>query len=85
MMLNRCDPPSVEVLKRIEIVYLETKNDYLGFMASVHTKQKDPVGLVVVDGIDCYYKSTGKQNELAELAKVFAFLLDAAEFLGKSR
>ena len=84
-MLNGRNQPYIDILNKIQMVYLTTKNEYLEFMASIHIKQKDPVRLMIVDDIDFYYKETEKHNELAVLAKVYAFLLDAAAFLDQLR
>ena len=83
MVLSGCKYPSVDILKRIQMVYLATKKEYLEFMASIHTKQKDPIRLMVVDDIDHYYSQAEKHNELALLARIYTFLLDAAAFLSQ--
>ena len=84
-MLNGCESPSYEMLKRIKMIYLETKNEFLEFMASVHINQADHIRLIIVDDIDLYYRQSVKQNELAGLARIYAFLLDAAAFLSQPR
>ena len=85
LILNGCESPSYETLKRIKMFYLETKNEFLEFMASVHINQTDHVRLIIVDDIDFYYRQNAKQNELAGFAKIYAFLLDAVAFLSQPR
>ena len=67
------------------MIHLATKKEYLEFMASVHVKQRDPVQLIIVDDVDFYYRQAEKQNELAVLARIYAFLHDAAAFLSQLR
>ena len=81
LLLNGRDQPSVEVLNKIQIIYLANKNDFLEFMASIHLKYKHPIGVLIVDDIDSYYNEMGKRNELGTQAKIFAYLLDAVAFL----
>ena len=83
LLLAEREQPSVETLDKIEIVYLERKNELLEFTASVHIKYKEPIDVFIVDDIDHYYREEPKRSQLAAQAKVFAFVLDAVAFMNR--
>ena len=72
--------PTNQTLKLIQMVYIEDREEFLKYMATIHTTQK-LAHIILVDGIDQFYGEVSSRNqEMAVIAKVLAFTVDAFLF-----
>lgn len=81
---GRTQPTSV-TLNYIQVVYLETREEYLNYMASIHFSTSRPFSAVIIDGINAFVPSTIKKEDLSSVAKVFALTVDSFLFQKSKR
>ena len=63
------------------MVYLETREEFLKYMASVHCSNLDVVfHCIIVDGLDSYVTGGAKNEDLTIMARLVAFTVDAYSF-----
>lgn len=72
--------PASGTLKYIQMVYLETKEEFLNYMASIHFSTSRVFSTIIVDDINVYFPATIKNEDLPVLAKIFALTVDAFLF-----
>lgn len=72
--------PASTTLNYIQMVYLETREEYLNYMASIHFSTSRLFTAVIVDDINAYFPATIKNEDLSLVAKVFALTVDAFLF-----
>ncbi|EDO46323.1 predicted protein [Nematostella vectensis] len=76
------EQPTGSVLKRIHMVYLGSKEEYLKYMSSLHVELSDLVfHCMIVDGLDCYIGGVAKNEDVAVIARLLAYTVDAFTFL----
>ena len=76
---GRTQPSSV-TLKNIQMVYLETKEEFLNYMASIHMSTARVSHAIIVDNIDAYFPANMRNEDLSLVAKIFALTVDAFLF-----
>lgn len=67
-------------LKYIQMVYLETREEFLNYMASIHFTTSRVFNAVIVDDINVYFPATIRNEDLPLVAKIFALTVDAFLF-----
>lgn len=72
--------PLTNVLQRIRMVYLESANELLKYLASTHLNQSTTVDCMIIDGLDLYINNGQKNEDLSMLARILAYAVDAYEF-----
>ena len=72
--------PASGTLKYIQIIYLETREDFLNYMASVHFSTSRLFSALIVDDVNAYFPATIRNEDLSLVAKVFALTVDAFLF-----
>ena len=72
--------PSSGTLKNIQMVYLETKEEFLNYMASIHMSTARVSHAFIVDNIDAYFPANMRNEDLSLVAKIFALTVDAFLF-----
>ena len=77
--INLREQPNMSTLKRIEILYLESVEDFLQVMITIHLRKKK-YELVIVDGMDEYFLPMSKDS-VGIASKLCSFALDAVAYL----
>jgi len=72
--------PTSNTLNYVQIVYLDTREEYLNYMSSIHFLTSLKFNAVIVDGIDAYFPATIKKEDLPIVARVMALTVDAFLF-----
>lgn len=72
--------PTSNTLNYVQIVYLDTREEYLNYMSSIHFLTSLKFNAVIVDGIDAYLPTTIKKEDLSIVARVMALTMDAFLF-----
>ena len=72
--------PSSGTLKYIQMVYLETREEFLNYMASIHMSTAKVFNAIIVDNIDAYFPANMRNEDLSLVAKIFALTVDAFLF-----
>lgn len=72
--------PASGTLKYIQMVYLETRDEFLNYMASIHFSTSRVFNAIIVDDINVYFPTTIKNEDLPVVAKIFALTVDAFLF-----
>jgi late competence protein required for DNA uptake (superfamily II DNA/RNA helicase) len=72
--------PSTSTLQKIHMVYLESKDEFLKYMASIHLNLDKTFHCMIVDNLDSYVAGIGKNEELTVMARLLAFTVDAYNF-----
>lgn len=72
--------PSSGTLNYIQMVYLETREEFLKYMACIHFSTSRLFTAVIVDDISGYFPATIRNEDLSLVAKVFALTVDAFLF-----
>lgn len=72
--------PASDTLKYIQMVYLETREEFLNYMASIHFSTSRVFNAIIVDDINVYFPTTIKNEDLSVVAKIFALTVDAFLF-----
>lgn len=72
--------PTSDALKYIQMVYLETREEFLNYMASIHFSTSRVFSAIIVDDINAYFPATNRNEDLSLVAKVFALTVDAFLF-----
>jgi len=72
--------PTSGTLNYIQMVYLETREEFLNYMASIHFSTSRLFSAVIVDDISTYLPATIRNEDLSVVAKVFALTVDAFLF-----
>ena len=80
LLANGRSRPTNGTLKYIQMMYLESRRDFLNYMASIHFATNKPFSAIIVDDVDEYYTSSTKNEDLSLTARVFALAVDAFEF-----
>ena len=62
------------------MVYLETKEDYLNYMASIHFSTSRKFSSIIVDDLSTYLPASIRNEDLSSVAKLFALTVDAFVF-----
>ena len=62
------------------MVYLETKEEFLNYMASIHMSTARVSHAIIVDNIDAYFPANMRNEDLSSVAKIFALTVDAFLF-----
>lgn len=75
--------PSSANLKYIQVVYLESREEFLHYMASVHCDASKHFTSIIVDDIDLYFSGLTRNEDLSIAARVFAYTVDAFNFQPK--
>lgn len=77
------EKPSVRKLKRIELYYPSTTQEFFRLLNSIHL-QKNSYQLVIIDNFDHFYLPY-KKDIMKMAAKLCAFIVDAVSYLSLSR
>lgn len=72
--------PSTSILLKINMVYLETREEFLKYMASIHCTFDMVFHCLIVDGLDSYVTGAAKNEDLTVMARLLAFTVDAFNF-----
>lgn len=80
LLANGRTQPSSETLRFIQMVYLETKEDYLNYMASIHFSTSRKFSSIIVDDLSTYLPASIRNEDLSSVAKLFALTVDAFVF-----
>ena len=73
--------PASSTLNYIQMVYLETREEFLKYMACIHFSTSRLFTAVIVDDINnAYFPGTIRNEELSLVAKVLALTVDAFLF-----
>ncbi|XP_031552990.1 uncharacterized protein LOC116290135 [Actinia tenebrosa] len=72
--------PSTSILRKIHMVYLETREEFLKYMASIHCNLDVVFHCLIVDGLDSYVTGAAKNEDLTVMARLLAFTVDAFNF-----
>jgi len=76
------DQPSMKVLKRIEIIYPKTSEQFLKVLSTVHLSELH-YDLVMIDDLDEYYLPLCKDT-MRQVAHLSAMVMDSIAFMRKS-
>ena len=80
LLANGRTQPSSETLRLIQMVYLETKEDYLNYIASIHFSTSRKFSSIIVDDLSAYLPATIRNEDFSSVAKLFALTVDAFVF-----
>lgn len=72
--------PASGTLKYIQMAYLESREEFLNYMASIHFSTSRVFNAVLVDDINEYFPATIRNEDLPAIAKIFALTVDAFLF-----
>lgn len=72
--------PASGTLKYIQMVYLESREEFLNYMASIHFSTSRVFNAILVDDINEYFPATIRNEDLPVVAKIFALTVDAFLF-----
>lgn len=72
--------PTSGTLNYIQMVYLETREEFLNYMASIHFSTSRQFSAIIIDDINAYFPATIRNEDLSVVAKVFALTMDAYLF-----
>lgn len=72
--------PASGTLKYIQMVYLESREEFLNYMASIHFSTSRVFNSIIVDDINEYFPETIRNEDLPAVAKIFALTVDAFLF-----
>lgn len=72
--------PESGTLKYIQMVYLETREEFLNYLASIHYSTSRVFDAIIVDDINEYFPATIRNEDLPLVAKIFALTVDAFLF-----
>ena len=72
--------PESGTLKYIQMVYLETREEFLNYMASIHFLTSRVFNAIIVDDMNGYFPATIRNEDLPLVAKIFALTVDAFLF-----
>ena len=72
--------PASGTLKYVQMVYLETKEEFLNYMASIHFSTSRVFNAIIVDDINGYFPAAIRNEDLPLVAKIFALTVDAFLF-----
>lgn len=80
LLANGRTQPTSDALKYIQMVYLETREEFLNYMASIHFSTSRVFSAIIVDDVNAYFPATIRNEDLSLVAKVFALTVDAFLF-----
>ena len=72
--------PESGALKYIQMVYLETRDEFLNYMAAIHFSTSRVFNAIIVDDMNGYFPATIRNEDLPLVAKIFALTVDAFLF-----
>lgn len=73
--------PLTNVLQKIRMVYLESSNELLKYLASVDMDQISNVDCIAIDDLDFYIHNGQKNEDLTTLARILAYAVEAYDFM----